>query len=294
MPVLLLLPIVILFSVGYVVPLAQLVLKSLQHDGAWSLKSYSEIGSSPAFVWIVLRTLSLAATVTIVCLLIAYPLAYAISKCPPRPAAFLLLIVTLPYLTSVLIRTYAWIVLLSPNGPINQLLLYLGLISEPLQLVFDSVGVYVGMVQVQLPLMVFPLYAVLARVNPSLAKAAQSLGSPPTDAFLRVTLPASMPGVISGCTLVFLSSLGFYITPELLGGPDSYLIAQGISLRVLILGNFDEAAAQSSVLMLMVIGVFLIFRQRIAEELDIARITMFLWPASPHPVFPRNGRYWSD
>jgi len=268
LPVLLLLPIVALFSVGYIVPLAQLVLKSLQHEGAWSLKSYIEIANSPAFLWIVLRTLALAATVTIVCLLIAYPLAYAISKCPPRPAAFLLLIVTLPYLTSVLIRTYAWIVLLSPNGPINQLLLHLGLISEPVQMVFNSVGVYVGMVQVQLPLMVFPLYAVLARVNPSLAKAAQSLGSPPTDAFLRVTLPASMPGVISGCTLVFLSSLGFYITPELLGGPDSYLIAQGISLRVLILGNFDEAAAQSSILMLTVIAVFLIFRQRIAEELD--------------------------
>ncbi|WP_164940688.1 ABC transporter permease subunit [Bradyrhizobium zhanjiangense] len=268
MPILLLLPIVILFSVGYVVPLAQLVLKSLQLDGGWSLKSYIEIANSPAFLWIVLRTLALAATVTIVCLLIAYPLAYAISKCPPRPAAFLLLIVTLPYLTSVLIRTYAWIVLLSPNGPINQLLLRLGVISEPLQMVFNSIGVYIGMVQVQLPLMVFPLYAVLARVNPSLAKAAQSLGSPPTDAFLRVTLPASMPGVISGCTLVFLSSLGFYITPELLGGPDSYLIAQGISLRVLILGNFDEAAAQSSILMLAVITVFLIFRQRIAEELD--------------------------
>nr|WP_249795045.1 ABC transporter permease subunit [Bradyrhizobium sp. Oc8] len=267
-PVLLLLPIVILFSIGYVVPLAQLVLKSLQLDGAWSLKSYVEIANSPAFLWIVLRTLALAATVTLVCLLIAYPLAYAISKCPPRPAAFLLLIVTLPYITSVLIRTYAWIVLLSPNGPINQLFLRLGLISEPLQMVFNSIGVYVGMVQVQLPLMVFPLYAVLARVNPSLAKAAQSLGSPPTDAFLRITLPSSMPGVISGCTLVFLSSLGFYITPELLGGPDSYLIAQGISLRVLILGNFDEAAAQSSILMLMVIVVFLIFRQRIAEELD--------------------------
>lgn len=267
-PALLLLPIVILFLIGYVVPLAQLVLKSLQLDGAWSLNSYIEIANSPAFLWIALRTLALAATVTTVCLITAYPLAYAISKCPPRWAAFLLLIVTLPYLTSVLIRTYAWIVLLSPNGPINQLFLRLGLISEPLQMVFNSIGVYIGMVQVQLPLMVFPLYAVLARVNPSLAKAAQSLGSPPTDAFLRVTLPASMPGVISGCTLVFLSSLGFYITPELLGGPDSYLIAQGISLRVLILGNFDEAAAQSSILMLTVIAVFIIFRQRIAEELD--------------------------
>ena len=232
-PVWLLLPIVVLFAIGYVLPLSQLVLKSLQSEGSWSLKSYLEIAHSPTFFWIVLRTLTLAATVTLICLLVAYPLAYMISRCSPRVASLLLLVVTLPYLTSVLIRTYGWIVLLGPSGPINKTLLQLGVISEPLQMVFNAAGVYIGMVQVQLPLMVFPLYAALARVNPSLTKAAQSLGSPPTDAFLRVTLPASMPGLVSGCTLVFLSCLGFYITPELLGGPDDYLIAQGISLRVL-------------------------------------------------------------
>ncbi|WP_197520928.1 ABC transporter permease subunit [Bradyrhizobium icense] len=257
-----------LFAFGYLMPLSQLMLKSLQSDGSWSLKSYGEIASSSSFFWIVLRTLTLALTVTIICLVVAYPLAYAISRCSQRVATLLLFIVTLPYLTSVLIRTYAWIVLLSPSGPINKMLLGLGAISEPLQMVFNSVGVYIGMVQVQLPLMVFPLYAALTRVNPNLTKAAQSLGSPPTDAFLRVTLPASMPGLVSGCTLVFLSCLGFYITPELLGGPDDYLIAQGISLRVLILGNFNEAAAQSSLLLLAVIVIFLVFRRRIAEELD--------------------------
>lgn len=267
-PVWLLLPIVLLFAVGYVLPLSQLVLKSLQSEGSWSLKSYLEIAHSPTFFWIVLRTLTLAATVTVICLLVAYPLAYMISRCSPRVASLLLLVVTLPYLTSVLIRTYGWIVLLGPSGPINKTLLQLGVISEPLQMVFNAAGVYIGMVQVQLPLMVFPLYAALARVNPSLTKAAQSLGSPPTDAFLRVTLPASMPGLVSGCTLVFLSCLGFYITPELLGGPDDYLIAQGISLRVLILGNFSDAAAQSSLLLLAVIMIFLVFRRRIAEELE--------------------------
>ena len=267
-PILLLFPIVVLFSFGYLMPLSQLALKSLQSDGAWSLKSYSEIASSSSFFWIVLKTLRLALTVTVICLVIAYPLAYTISRCSDRVATLLLFIVTLPYLTSVLIRTYAWIVLLSPNGPINKVLLALGAISEPLQMVFNSTGVYIGMVQVQLPLMVFPLYAALTRANPNLTRAAQSLGSPPSDAFLRVTLPASMPGLVSGCTLVFLSCLGFYITPELLGGPDDYLIAQGISLRVLILGNFSEAAAQAPLLLLAVVVIFLIFRRRIAEELD--------------------------
>ncbi|MGL9622985.1 ABC transporter permease subunit [Bradyrhizobium sp. U531] len=267
-PVLLLLPIAALFLIGYVFPISQLVLKSVQSESGWTLKNYSEIASSSSFFWIVLKTLKLAATVTTICLIVAYPLAYTISRCSPRVATSLLLVVTLPYLTSVLIRTYAWIVLLGPSGPINKMLLNVGLISEPLQMVFNSAGVYIGMVQVQLPLMVFPLYAALVRINPSLTNAAQSLGSPPSDAFLRVTLPASMPGLVSGCTLVFLSCLGFYITPELLGGPDDYLIAQGISLRVLILGNFNEAAAQSSVLLIAVILIFLVFRNRIADELD--------------------------
>jgi putative spermidine/putrescine transport system permease protein len=267
-PVLLLLPIATLFLIGYVFPISQLILKSLQSENGWTLKNYAEIASSSSFFWIILRTLKLAATVTAICLIMAYPLAYSISRCSPRAATLLLLVVTLPYVTSVLIRTYAWIVLLGPSGPINKILLDIGLISEPLQMVFNSAGVYIGMVQVQLPLMVFPLYAALVRINPSLTRAAQSLGSPPTDAFLRVTLPASMPGLVSGCTLVFLSCLGFYITPELLGGPDDYLIAQGISLRVLILGNFNEAAAHSSVLLTAVILIFLVFRNRIANELD--------------------------
>ena len=260
-------PVSLLFAAGYVVPLIQLVLKSLHAEGAWSLRHYLEIADSAVFFKILLRTVTLAVTVTIITFLLAYPLAYAISRCKPGLASLLLLLVTLPYLTSLLIRTYAWSVILSPAGVINQVLLHAGIVKEPLRLVFNLVGVYVGMVQVQLPLMVFPLYAALARFDRSLTAAAQSLGSSPADAFLRITLPISAPGIVSGCTLVFLSCLGFYITPALLGGPNDYMIAQGISTRVLTLGEFEAAAAQSTVLLTMVVAIFVIFRRRVGTEL---------------------------
>ena len=261
-------PVALLFAAGYVVPLIQLVLKSLHAEGAWSLRHYLEIADSAVFFKILLRTVTLAVTVTIITFLLAYPLAYTISRCKPGLASLLLLLVTLPYLTSLLIRTYAWSVILSPAGVINQVLLQAGIVHEPLRLVFNLVGVYVGMVQVQLPLMVFPLYAALARFDRNLTAAAQSLGSSPADAFLRITLPISAPGIVSGCTLVFLSCLGFYITPALLGGPNDYMIAQGISTRVLTLGEFEAAAAQSTVLLTMVVAIFVIFRRRVGTELD--------------------------
>jgi putative spermidine/putrescine transport system permease protein len=264
----LILPVFALFTVGYLVPLAQLALKSVHSADGWSLQHYVEIATSGVFPWVLLRTLTLSFTVTVICLLLAYPLAYAISRCPPWLASVLLLLVTLPYLTSILIRTYAWTVILSPAGLVNQLLLYLGVISEPVRLVFNMIGVYIGMVQVQLPLMIFPLYAALARFDRRLSAAAQSLGSSPADAFFRITLPMSSPGIISGCTLVFLSCLGFYITPALLGGPDDYMIAQGITIRVLTLGEFEAAAAQSMVLLAIVVVIFVVFRRRVSADLD--------------------------
>lgn len=268
MILLLVVPALAIFAAGYLFPVAQLVLKSFRNESTWSLLHYQEIASSGVFAWVLFQTLLLAVVVTLACLILAYPLAYSISRCPPWLASLLLVLVTLPYLTSILIRTYAWTVLLSPAGLINQLLLYLGIVSEPLRLVFNKIGVYIGMIQVQLPLMVFPLYAALARFDRKLSVAAQSLGSSPADAFLRITLPSSMPGIVSGCTLVFLSCLGFYITPALLGGPNDYMIAQGITIRVLTLGEFEAAAAQATVLLAMVATVFVIFRTKVATELE--------------------------
>ena len=246
-------PILLLFLLAYVLPLAGLVFDSFRKDGSFTLANYLETLTSRAFRVILLRTLTLSVVVTIFCLLIAYPLAYILSRLPNRVAAGLLLLVSIPYVTSILIRSYAWVVLLANNGIVNQLLLASGIVDEPVRLVFNEIGTYIGMIQVQLPLMVFPLYAAMHRIDRSLLAAARNLGSSPASAFFHVFLPLSLPGVASGCILVFLSCLGFYVTPALLGGPGQYMLAQGISVRVLTLADFAGAATQATLLLLVVV-----------------------------------------
>lgn len=263
----LLAPILIVFALAYVAPLAGLVLDSFRTTEGFTLAHYVEALSSPAFGAILLRTMWMSVVVTLLCLAAAYPLAYVLSRLEGQIATALLLIVSIPYVTSILIRTYAWIVLLSPNGPVNQALRWLDLTNAPLPLVFNAFGVYVGMVQVQLPLMIFPLYATMMRIDRSTVAAARNLGSSPASAFVHVFLPLSLPGIVSGSTLVFLSCLGFYVTPALLGGPGDYMLSQGISIRVLRLADFAGAATQASILLIIVLAIFIAFRRRFAAEL---------------------------
>lgn len=264
----LLVPALMFFLVAYVWPLGALLYDSFESGGRFTVTNHIKNLASPAFHAILLRTLQMSLMVAVLCLLVGYPLAYALSKLKGTLVAFLLLLVTIPYVTSILIRTYAWIVILSGSGIVNKTMMSLGIIETPLQLVFNQLGVYVGMVQVQLPLMIFPLYAVLTKIDHSLAPAAYGLGSSPASAFWHVTLPLSFPGIASGFTLVFLSCLGFYVTPALLGGTGEYMLAQGISVRVLTLGDFDSASTQAASLLVVVIVLFLLFRRRIGVELD--------------------------
>jgi putative spermidine/putrescine transport system permease protein len=263
----LLAPILIVFALAYVGPLAKLVIDSFRTADGFTLAHYIEALTSPAFAAIMLRTVWMSVVVTLLCLLTAYPLAYVLSGLKGQIATGLLLLVSIPYVTSILIRTYAWIVLLSPSGPVNQALKWLDLSTAPLPLVFNAFGVYVGMVQVQLPLMIFPLYAAMMRIERSTVAAARNLGSSPASAFVHVFLPLSLPGIVSGSTLVFLSCLGFYVTPALLGGPGDYMLSQGISIRVLRLADFAGAATQASILLFTVLAVFIAFRRRFAAEL---------------------------
>lgn len=263
----LLAPILIVFALAYVAPLAALILDSFRAAEGFTLAHYIEALTSPAFGAIMLRTVWMSAVVTFLCLLTAYPLAYVLSRLKGQIATALLLLVSIPYVTSILIRTYAWIVILSHNGPVNQALRWLDLTNAPLPLVFNAFGVYVGMVQVQLPLMIFPLYAAMMRIDRSTVAAARNLGSSPASAFVHIFLPLSLPGIVSGSTLVFLSCLGFYVTPALLGGPGDYMLSQGISIRVLRLADFAGAATQASILLIVVLAVFIAFRRRFAAEL---------------------------
>ncbi|WP_083269942.1 ABC transporter permease subunit [Bosea vaviloviae] len=272
-PLILLGPVLLFVAAFYLVPLVQLFGGSFRVGDEWTLDGYRQTLSQAAFVRIFFRTLTLSIIVTIICLLIGYPLAYQLSKVKGRAAAILLLLVSLPYMTSVLIRTYAWVIILAPNGVVNKTLLGAGLIQDPLDLVFNTFGVYVGMVQIQLPLMVFPLYAAMMRVDRSLIDAAANLGSNPVSAFLHAFAPLTAPGIVSGCTLVFLSCLGFYVTPALLGGAGDYMLAQGITVRVTALADFVGATTQSVILLSIVIAMLIIFRSTLAPDTGEDRST---------------------
>ena len=196
------------------------------------LANYGRFFASPANVRVLGNTFWVAALSTVVCLALGYPYAYLMNIVRPRVAGLLLIAVLLPFWSSLLVRTYAWQVILRDTGIINTFLLDARVIEEPIPLIRTTLGVMLGMSQVLLPFMVLPLYAVMRRIDPEYAKAAANLGAPPFAAFRRVFLPLSLPGVLAGSLLVFVLALGFYITPALLGSPKDTMISQFIASAV--------------------------------------------------------------
>jgi putrescine transport system permease protein len=198
--------------------------------GSWRLdlsgESYRRLFTDDLYAVAYLNAIKFAAVSTVFCLLLGYPLAYGIVRAPQRFRSLLLLLVILPFWTSFLIRVYAWIGLLKENGLINNVLLTLGLIHQPLILLNNAFAVYVGIVYSYLPFMVLPLYAQLEKLDPALLEAAADLGCRPWQAFLRVTLPLSMPGIAAGALLVFIPAVGEFVIPSLLGGPDTLMIGK--------------------------------------------------------------------
>ena len=182
----------------------------------WTIESYTRI-VDPLYGAILLRTIAMAAVATFVCLLLGFPLALFISRAGSRKNLYLQL-VTLPFWTSFLVRTYAWLFLLRDTGLINTILLRLHLVSQPLPLLYNDGAVLLGLVYGYLPFMVLPLYATIERLDPAMLEAAADLGARPIRALLRVTLPLSLPGILAGAVLVFIPCLGAYLTPDLLGG----------------------------------------------------------------------------
>ncbi len=209
------------------------------------------------------NSLRVAAVATVLCLLLGYPMALGIARADERWRIPLLMLVILPFWTSFLIRVYAWIGILKGNGLINNLLLWLGLIDQPLKLLHTDFAVYLGIVYGYLPFMVLPLYATLARMDNSLLEAAADLGCRPLCAFWRVTVPLSLPGIVAGSLLVFVPAVGEFVIPDLLGGPDSLMI--GKVLWTEFFNNRDWPVAASvavALLALLVIPVLLFERFR--------------------------------
>ena len=268
-------PALLLFAFAYVLPLLDMAVASAHRGESLSAGNYSELLSSPTFGVIVWRTVHVAAVVSAICLICGYPMAYALARLSGPALGVALFLVTIPYLTSVLVRSYAWVVMLGSNGVLNRVLVALGVADSPLKLVYNDIGMYVGMIHIQLPLMILPLYAAFRQVDRRLPMAAQSLGSSPASAFFHTVLPLSAPGAAAGTILVFLSCIGFYVTPALLGGPGEYLIAQAIQVRVSLMADFGSASAQATLLLATVIVIAVLFRRPIANalgtEIDISK-----------------------
>ena len=184
-------------------------------------------------------------------MLLAYPYAYIMAHVGRKTASVLLLAVLVPFWSSVLVRTYAWVIILQDTGLVNSLLLSLGLIDEPVSLVRNLVGVVIGTVHILMPFMVLPIYSIMRRIDTDLVKAAANLGSSPLDAFRRVYLPLSLPGVLAGSLLVFVLSLGLYVTPAVLGNPDQAMLGQVIVTQVQSLLNWGMGAAMALILLVV-------------------------------------------
>jgi putative spermidine/putrescine transport system permease protein len=205
------------------------------------------------------RTLLISGVVTLLCLLLGYPVAYFIASQPPGRAAALLFLVLLPFWTSLLVRTVAWVVLLQREGILNSLFLSLGLVDEPVRMIFNRFAVYVAMVHVLLPFMVLPLYAVMKGISPSYLRAASSLGAAPLTAFRRVYVPQTLPGVGAGCLMVFIQALGYYITPALVGGAEDQMISYFIAFYASKTVNWGMAAALSIVLLAATLALYAVY-----------------------------------
>jgi len=244
---------VLFLAMFFLLPVARLLTLSIEGG---TLAQFEKAVSGELYVRVFYDTFKIATIVTLVSLVLAYPVAYVLSTASPRWVLLGLVFLMLPFWTSILVRTYAWMILLGRNGVINQILIGLGLVGEPIALLYNVSGVLIGMVHVLLPYMVFPIYSAMLRVDRDLLLAAEGLGATGWQVFWRVFLPLTLPGVMAGTALVFILSLGFYITPALLGGGRVIMIAVLIEQQV---RQFLEWGFASALSILLLSGALLAF-----------------------------------
>jgi ABC-type spermidine/putrescine transport system permease subunit I len=261
----LLAPLLLLWAGLFVYPLLRLLPESLFAPG-FTLEHYRRFLTVPLYLGVLVRTLRIAALTTALCLVLGYPTAYFLSRLSPRWTKVLLVFVVLPLWTSVIVRVYAWMALFQTNGLVNRVLLDTGVIGEPLRIMYREGAVLVGMVHVLLPFMILPIYSVLRGLDPRLVTAAQNLGANGWQAFRRVVLPLSLPGAVTGTMFVFILSLGFYITPALLGGPRVLMVATIIDQQVNEMLNWPFAAAMAVVLLGLTLGLVALFTRFVGFE----------------------------
>ena len=256
-PLLLVAPLVLFLLVFYAFPVMAMLLRSVA-EPTWTLSNYVALSGDSVFLHVFWTTLRTAIAVTAGCLLLGFPVALTLAR-PGRTASIALIVVLLPFWTSILVRSYAWMVLLGRHGLLNEALLTAGAIDRPLRILNTSIAVHIAMIHILLPYMILPIANVLRQIDPSLSRAALGLGATPSSVFREIILPLSMPGVAAGVLLVFVLSLGFYITPALVGGPRDMTVSMLIAQQVDQL-NWPYAACLSTALLVVTLAIMALFQ----------------------------------
>jgi len=258
----LVLPLAALFVAFFVAPLCVLVALSLSKDAniaSFTTASYVKFFTDSFNYSILFETLLLGVKATLVCLVFGYPIAWICVRSGARLQSIIIFLVILPILTSVVVRTFAWIVILGRQGIVNTVLLDFGLIDSPLRLLYTEGGVVVALAQVQMPLMVLPLITALTRIDPNLADASSALGAGHWRTFFKVTLPLTLPGIIAGCLLTYAAALSAFITQTLVGGGQMLFMPMYLYQQASTLNNWPFAAAISFIFLIAVLAVITIF-----------------------------------
>jgi putrescine transport system permease protein len=255
---------------GYA-PLFAWVEETQRFMATLNLSNYQVLWQDSLYLSTFLYSVKVAAISTVFCLLVGYPMAYAIARCGPSTRNLFLMLIILPFWTSFLLRVYAWVGLLKTNGVINNTLLALGLIDQPLTLLYTDFAVYIGIVYSYLPFMILPLFANLEKHDHTLLEAAADLGASPMKAFFKVTLPLSVPGIVAGCLLVFIPAVGEFVIPSLLGRTDQLMIGTVLSAQFFSARNWPVASAVAIVLLLILLLPILLFQRYQRRELEAAR-----------------------
>jgi ABC-type spermidine/putrescine transport system permease subunit I len=245
-------PALLLILVTMVLPVGWLFyLSALSDAGAWSLEHYRRMWQQPSYGRTFWTTFEVSALTTGLCILLGYPLAYFLSELPRRAANLCMIAVLLPLWTSLLVRTYAWLVLLQRSGLINSWGMALGLWSEPLALVHNLTGTLIGTVHVMLPFLVLPLYSAMRAIDRNTLRAAANLGAGPVRSFWLVFFPLALPGLATGALIVFILCLGFYVTPAVLGGGKVIMVSSRIANDIEMSFNWGAASALGVVLLVL-------------------------------------------
>lgn len=252
-------PLLAVMALGFNLPLVLMLGKSVVGESGFTLQHFVEIFQVPAYLKVLFNTFRIALITAVCCVLLGYPLAYWLRRLPSRWQLLALAAVVIPFWVSILVRTYAWIVVLGNAGMVNRSLLGFGWIDSPIAFLYNELGVVIGTINVLLPFLVLPLFAAMLKIDERLLRAAETLGASNWTAFWRIFFPLSMPALAAGAILVFILTLGFFITPAILGGGRVPMVANMLDLLVNHLPNWELASTISTVLLGVTLVLFVMY-----------------------------------